>query len=74
MQMLQAKVDLQVIACFLFESFFNLTFYPCESFREGLCNQRRTFVCLKRGQIWTKFFGKVPRGKSKPKFVSGYDH
>ena len=23
--------------------------------------------------MWTKFFGKVPRGKSKPKFVFGYD-
>ena len=28
---------------------------------------------MKRGRIWTKFFGKVPRGKSKPKFVFGYD-
>jgi len=36
------------------------------------------FVCyhdnqIKRGRIWTKFFGKVPRGESKPKFVCGYD-
>jgi len=36
------------------------------------------FVCyhdnkIKRGRIWTKFFGKVPKGKSKPKFVIGYD-
>jgi len=36
------------------------------------------FVCyhdnsIKRGRIWTNFFGKVPRGKSKPKFVFGYD-
>jgi len=23
--------------------------------------------------MWTTFFGKVPRGKSKPKFVFGYD-
>ena len=44
----------------------------------GLWNHRRTFVCLfvclfvcyhdneikRRGRIWTKFFGKVPRGKS----------
>ena len=28
---------------------------------------------LPRGRIWTKFFGTVPRGKSKPKFVVGYD-
>jgi len=54
--------------------------YPRES--EGLCFYRRWFVCLlvcyhdssiKRGRIWTKFFGKFPRGKSKPKFVFGYD-
>jgi len=36
------------------------------------------FVCyqdkkIKRGRIWMKFFGKVPRGKSKRKFVFGYD-
>jgi len=36
------------------------------------------FVCyhdnsIKRGRIWTKFFEKVPRGKSKTKFVCGYD-
>ena len=36
------------------------------------------FVCyhdnsIKRGRIWTNFLGKVPRGKSKPKFVFGYD-
>jgi len=56
--------------------------YPCESFREGLWNHWCAFVCLsvcyhdnwiKRGRIWTKFFGKVPRGKSKPKFVCSYD-
>ena len=62
------------------------TCYPRESIREGLCNHRSWFVCLfvclfvcyhdsliKRGRIWTKFFGKVLRVKSKPKFVSGYD-
>jgi len=47
--------------------------YPRESFREGLCFYRRWFVCLFVTTIWTKFFGKVPTGKSKPKFVSGYD-
>jgi len=36
------------------------------------------FVCyhdnlIKRGWICTKFFGKVPMGKSKPKFVFSYD-
>ena len=28
---------------------------------------------IKRGRIWKNFFGKVPRGESKPKFVCGYD-
>ena len=28
---------------------------------------------IKRGRIWTKVFGKVPRGESKPTFVFGYD-
>ena len=43
-----------------------------------ICLSVCLFVCyhdnlIKRGRIWTKVFGKVPRGKSKPKFVCGYD-
>ena len=57
---------------------------PRESFRDLITGVGLSVVsvCLsvyylnnkiKRGWIWTKFFGKVPRGKSKPKFVFGYD-
>ena len=38
-----------VFVCFLkvyFVLFMCFVFYPRESFREGLCNHRRTFVCL----------------------------
>ena len=54
--------------------------YPRESFRgdygiTGIRLSVRLSVCLfvcyydnqiKRGQIWTKFLGKVPRGKASP--------
>ena len=44
----------------------------------SVCLSVCLFVCyhdnkIKRGRIWTKFFGKVPRGKSKPKFLFSYD-
>ena len=56
--------------------------YPRES--ERMCFHRRWFVCMsvclsvttitkKCGQICTKFYAKVPRGKGKTKFVFRYD-
>ena len=51
---------------------------------EGVCFYSRWFVCLsvclsvttitkQIGRICTKFYGKVPRGKGKTKFVFRYD-
>jgi len=58
-----------------------IVFIPAKAFaRDYVITGVGLSVCLsvchhdnkiKRGRIWTKFFGKVPRGKSKPKFVSG---
>jgi len=52
---------------------------PAKAFaRDYVITGVRLSVCLfvttiKRGRIWTNFFGKVLTGKSKPKFVCGYD-